>query len=138
MAITNWIWFGSPLEWASRLVEQPYAGFALRAALGMYVIWMARGFYADPLGYFRKWMPRLPELAWMRVVVRALAAFCVWGGCFIVASAIAAQILGLHGLDWAAGLVILAVVVAWLLLPKPVTPAADGEDPAGDERWRTR
>ncbi len=131
MAITNWIWFVSPLEWADHLVDRPLVGFGLRAALGLYVIWMARWFYADPLGYFRKWMPRLPEMPWMRLMIRALAAFCVWGGCFIVASAIAVQLLGLHGLDWAAGMVLLALVVAWLLLPRGQHGL--GQDEAGSD-----
>jgi hypothetical protein len=100
----------------------PVVAFGLRAALGAYIVYMARGFYADPLGYFRKWMPRMEEQAWMGPVIRFCAAFCVWGGCFIVAAAVATQILGWHGLALGFGLVVLAAVVAYLLLPRGKRP----------------
>jgi hypothetical protein len=100
------------------VLSNPVVAFALRAALGAYIIYMARGFYADPLGYFRRWMPRLPENPWEKSIIRGLACFCVWGGCFIVATAIATQIFGLHGMPLAYALVTLAAVATWFLLPR--------------------
>jgi hypothetical protein len=102
----------------TQLLANPVIAFSLRAALGVYVVWMAREFYADPMGYFRKWMPRMLELPWMRPVVRGAALFCVWGGCFIVLTAFATQIFGLHGATLAVVLVLLAALTTWLLLPK--------------------
>jgi hypothetical protein len=99
-------------------LANPVVAFLLRAALGSYVVWMARGFYADPLAYFRRWMPRMPELLWMKLLVRYAACFCVWGGCFIVATAVATQIFNLHGTVLAVGLILLAAVATYLLLPK--------------------
>ena len=100
------------------VLSNPVVAFALRAALGAYVIYMARGFYADPFGYFRKWMPGMTEHPWMRSTIRALAGFCVWGGCFIVETAIATQIFSLHGLPLAYALVTLAAIATWFLLPR--------------------
>src|ERR1700677_1875972 len=91
-------------------LSNPIVAFALRAALGSYIVYMARGFYADPFGYFRKWMPRMTESPIVRKLIRALACFCVWGGCFIVAAAIATQIFGLHGTALAYELVTLAAI----------------------------
>ena len=54
------------------VLSNPVVAFALRAALGSYVIYMARSFYADPFGYFRRWMPRMPEYGWARSGIRAL------------------------------------------------------------------
>src|SRR5271156_6361828 len=99
-------------------LSNPVVAFALRAALGAYIVYMARGFYADPFGYFRKWMPGMTESAIVRKLIRALACFCVWGGCFIVATAVATQVFGLHGTALAYELVTLAAIAAWLLLPK--------------------
>jgi hypothetical protein len=110
-------------EWLSN----PIVAFLLRAALGLYVVWMARGFYADPLGYFRKWMPRMPEFLWMKLAVRYAACFCVWGGCFILATAIATQIFNLHGTALAVGLILLAAVATYILLPKVDDRARAGE-----------
>jgi hypothetical protein len=59
-------------------------------------------------------------------VIRVLACFCLWGGCFIIAAAIAVQVLDLHGYVLAVLLIAIATIVAWLLLPK--RPAADKED----------
>jgi hypothetical protein len=100
------------------VLSNPVVAFALRAALGAYVIYMARSFYADPLGYFRKWMPRKTENPWEKSIIRGLACFCVWGGCFIVATAVATQIFGLHGLPLAYALVTLAAIATWFLLPR--------------------
>jgi hypothetical protein len=108
----------------ARVLSNPVVAFALRAALGAYIVWMARGFYADPFGYFRKWMPRLQEEPWMRSAIRGTAVFCVWGGCFIVATAVATQIFDLHGWPLAALLVLLAAIAAYFLLPGDAGPAA--------------
>jgi len=123
-------------------LSNPIVAFALRAALGAYIVWMARGFYADPLGYFRRWMPRMREEAWMRASIRGAAAFCVWGGCFIVLAAVATQIYGLHGIALAVALVLLAAVAAYFLLPAEGAPragqAARGKvgDDSGEETAR--
>jgi hypothetical protein len=108
-------------------LSNPIVAFALRAALGSYVVYMARGFYADPFAYFRKWMPRIRESAGARKLIRGLACFCVWGGCFIVAAAIATQIFSLHGLALAYGLVTLAAIATWFLLPKISPPMAEDD-----------
>jgi hypothetical protein len=50
-------------------------------------------------------------------MVRGMACFCLWGGCFIVATVIAVQIFGLHGERLAVALVALAAIATWLLLP---------------------
>lgn len=100
------------------VLSNPVVAVALRAALGAYIIYMARGFYADPLGYFRKWMPRMPENPWEKSIIRSLACFCIWGGCFIVATAVATQIFGLHGMPLAYALITLAAIATWFLLPR--------------------
>lgn len=112
------------------LLANPVVDFALRAALGLYVVWMARDFYADPLSYFRRWMPLLHELPWMRPLIRGAAAFCIWGGCFIVLAAVATLILDQHGVWVAVILVVLAAIAAYLLLPSP--PRAVSKDDARD------
>ncbi|HEX4320862.1 MAG TPA: hypothetical protein VHZ52_08170 [Acidobacteriaceae bacterium] len=114
------------------VLSNPIAAFVLRAALGAYIVYMARGFYADPFAYFRKWMPRMHEEPAVRKLIRALACFCVWGGCFIVATAVATQIFGLHGLALAYALVTLAAIATWFLLPKPSSPLA--ENGPGNDR----
>lgn len=118
------------------VLSNPIAAFALRAALGTYIVYMARGFYADPFAYFRKWMPRMNEEPAVRKLIRALACFCVWGGCFIVATAVATQIFGLHGLALAYALVTLAAIATWFLLPKPSTPLAEDGGPGNDSLGR--
>lgn len=102
----------------SQLLSNPVAAVALRTALGTYVIYMSRKFYADPTGYFRRSARGLPDAPWLESIIRAMACFCLWGGCFIVATAVAVQILGLHGDLLAVALITLAGVAAWLLLPK--------------------
>jgi hypothetical protein len=109
------------------VLSNPVVALALRLVLGGYVIFMARSFYADPFGYFRKWMPRITEDPLTRSVIRGLAAFCVWGGCFIAATAIATQIFGLHGLPLAYALVTLAAIATWFLLPKESALRPDDE-----------
>jgi hypothetical protein len=103
----------------AQLMSNPIAAVAIRALLGGYVIVMARKFYADPTGYFRKAAGPLAELPWLEPAIRALAGFCLWGGCFIVATAIAVQIFGLHGDVLGVLLVIFAAIAAWFLLPAP-------------------
>ncbi len=115
-------------------ISNPFLAVVLRAALGSYVIYMARSFYADPMGYFRKWARGMPEYSWVNQVVRGLACFCLWGGCFIVATVVAVQILGLHGDRLAVALVVLAAIAAWLLLPKRA--ARGGEDLSNADNLR--
>lgn len=120
------------MEGAADVLANPVVAFSVRAALGAYVIYMSRGFYADPLGYFRKWMPRMAENGWAKGAVRGLACFCLWGGCFIVAAAVATQIFGWHGWTLALVLVVLAAIAAWLLLPKD--PSSSTQDESGGLR----
>jgi hypothetical protein len=100
------------------MLSNPVVAVGLRAVLGSYVIYMSRKFYADPIGYFRKSARGMVDLRWLEPIIRGLACFCLWGGCFIVATAIAVQILGLHGDVLALALVTVAAVAAWLLLPR--------------------
>jgi hypothetical protein len=102
----------------AQILSNPVMALALRAALGSYVIYMARKFYADPTGYFRKSARTMIDLRRLEPIIRGLACFCLWGGCFIVATAIAVQILGLHGDVLAMGLIAVAAIAAWFLLPK--------------------
>lgn len=102
----------------AQILSNPVMALALRTALGSYVIYMARKFYADPTGYFRKSARSIIDLRRLEPVIRGLACFCLWGGCFIVATAIAVQILGLHGDVLAMGLIAVAAIAAWLLLPR--------------------
>jgi hypothetical protein len=90
----------------------------LQVALGAYVIYMARKFYVDPTGYFRKPARPMADIQWLEPVIRGLACFCLWGGCFIVATAVAVQILGLHGDVLAVALVAVAALATWFLLPR--------------------
>lgn len=122
---------------SSEVLSNPIVAFSLRAALGAYIVYMARGFYADPFGYFRRWMPRMNESANARKVIRGLACFCVWGGCFIVATAIATQIFGLHGIALAYALVTFAAIATWFLLPKSSSPLAE-DDPENDNLRRMK
>jgi hypothetical protein len=110
----------------TQLMSNPVVAVALRVALGTYVAWMARKFYADPTGYFRKSARNLVDLTWLEPIIRALACFCLWGGCFIVATAIAVQVLRLHGDLLALALVTIAAVATWFLLPRQ--RSADAED----------
>jgi ABC-type uncharacterized transport system permease subunit len=110
----------------------PAIAVALRVGLGAYVIYMARKFYEDPTSYFRKSARGLPDVPWLASLIRAMACFCLWGGCFIVATAIAVQILGLHGDLLAIALIAVAVVATYVLLPRqldiPLESPSDGED----------
>jgi hypothetical protein len=102
----------------AQLMSNPFVSVGLRVAFGAYVAYMSRKFYADPLGYFRKSARRMVDLPLLEPVVRGLACFCLWGGCFIVATAIAVQIFGLHGDILAVVLVTLAAIATWFLLPE--------------------
>lgn len=113
----------------AQVLSNPAVAVAIRTVLGGYVIFMSRRFYLDPTGYFRKSMRGLPETPWLAPVIRVLACFCLWGGCFIVATAVAVQIFGLHGDLLAVALITVAAVAAWFLLPKQ-PPAAADEDPS--------
>jgi hypothetical protein len=111
MALTDSLMLTNPLA-------NPILGVVLRVGLGAYIVYAARGFYADPLGYFRRSLRGFEAPAWLGPVVRGLAAFCMWGGCFILATEIAVQIFHLHGELTAVALVTIAVGMARLLLPK--------------------
>lgn len=104
----------------AQLLSDPVVGVILRVALGGYVIFMSRKFYADPTGYFRKSLRGRVDLSWLAPIIRGLAMFCLWGGCFIIATAVAVQILGQHGELLAIALMTLSAVGAWLLLPKQI------------------
>ncbi len=119
------------------LLSIPAVAFTLRVALGAYVLFMARGFYADPFAYFRKWMPQMPEYEWMGQLIRGAACFCVWGGCFIVATAIVTQIFGLYGWPFAILLVLLAGILTYFLLPAKVWPDSE-KPPEGNPLDRIR
>jgi hypothetical protein len=105
----------------SQPLSNPVVGVALRAAVGIYIVYMARKFYADPTGYFRKSAKQMVDVPWLAPLIRGLACFCLWGGCFIVATAFAVQILGLHGDALALALVSVAAIATWYLLPKQST-----------------
>jgi hypothetical protein len=110
----------------AQLMSNPVVSVSLRVALGTYVAYMARKFYADPIGYFRKSARNLVDLSWLEPIIRSLACFCLWGGCFIVATAITVQILGLHGDVLALALVTVAAIATWFLLPRQ--RPADAQD----------
>jgi len=101
-------------------LSDPILAVALRVALGGYAIYMSRKFYADPTGYFQKSGRNMLDYPWLKPMVRGLACFCLWGGCFIIATAVAVEMLDLHGDALAMGLalVTVAAIAAWLLLPK--------------------
>jgi type IV secretory pathway VirB6-like protein len=92
---------------------------ALRAVLGGYLIYMGRIYYADPMASFLKSARPIPYDPWVLKVIRALSVFCLWGGCFIVATAVAVQVFGLHGFLLAIALMAIATIATWLLLPRP-------------------
>ena len=60
-------------------LSDPIVAVALRVALGGYVIYMARKFYADPTGYFQKSARNMLDYPWLKPMVRGLACFCLWG-----------------------------------------------------------
>jgi hypothetical protein len=111
----------------TQLLSNPIGAIGLRAVLGGYVIYMSRKFYADPLGYFRKSARGMLEFPWLGPVVRGLACFCLWGGCFIVATVVAVQIFGLHGDVLACGLIVFAAIATWFLLPAQLDQSSGDE-----------
>jgi hypothetical protein len=113
----------------AQLLSNPIAAVGLRVVLGGYVIYMARKFYADPLGYFRKSARGMLDYPWLSQIVRGLACFCLWGGCFILATVVSVQIFGLHGEVLACALIVFAAIATWLLLP--VQPAPSAADESG-------
>ena len=104
----------------------------LRTVLGGYVIYMSRKFYADPTGYFLRSARGMADYPWLGPIVRGLAGFCLWGGCFIVATAVAVQILGLHGDVLALALVALAAIATWFLLPKSSRTGTEDQSNMGN------
>jgi hypothetical protein len=93
---------------------------------------MARYFYARPAECFRKSASVMREYPWVTQLVRGMACFCLWGGCFILATVVAVQIFGLHGNGLAVALVTLSAFGAWLLLPKD--PDASAQDRSNQNR----
>jgi hypothetical protein len=108
----------------AHLLSNPVVSVPLRVAFGGYIIYLARQFYADPTGYFRKSAPNLVDLRFIEPIIRGLACFCLWGGCFIIATAVAVQIFGLHGDVLALALVTIAAFGAWFLLPSQPAPGS--------------
>jgi hypothetical protein len=118
----------------AQLISNHIVAIALRAVLGGYVVYMARKFYADPMGYFRKSARPIPEYPWLAPMVRGLACFCLWGGCFILATDVAVQIVGLHGIGLVLPLILVAAIAIWLLLP--VQPGRTTAGRSGMENTR--
>ncbi len=96
----------------------PVVALAIRAVLGGSVIAIARYFYAHPAESFRNSARVIAEFPWITRMVRGMACFCLWGGCFILGAAVAVQIFDLHGDLLAAALVLLSALGAWMLRPK--------------------
>ncbi len=108
-------------------VSSFFMAVVFRAVLGGCVIFMARYFYAHPADCFRNPARWTEEYPWVMQVVRGLACFCIWGGCFILGTVIAVQIFGLHGDRLAVALVTLSAIATWLLLPKHADANAKDE-----------
>ncbi len=106
------------------ILSHPILDLAVRVFLGGYLIYMGRVYYADPLASFRGSSRPLPFDPWVRQTLRALAGFCLWGGCFILAAAVAVRVFGMHGYLLALALIAVTSVATWLLLPK--SPSANG------------
>jgi len=116
----------------AHILSNPLLALAVRATLGGCLIYMGRVYYADPLASFRGSKRPLPFDPWVRKALRAMAGFCLWGGCFILAAALAVRLLDLHGYLLALALMGVATVATWLLLPR---------DPSENGRfriWKTR
>ncbi len=99
-------------------LSNPYVAMALRITLGGCLIYMARDFYANPAASFRSSARWVAEYPWVLQLVRGMACFCLWGGCFILGTVIAVQFFGLHGYGLAVALAFLSAIAAWFLLPK--------------------
>lgn len=102
----------------AHILSHPIAAFVLRAILSGTLIYIGRGFYADPLASFRNSARPLPYDPWVRQALRVMAGFCLWGGCFIFATTVAVHFFGFHGRGLAVVLLAIATVAAWILLPK--------------------
>jgi hypothetical protein len=103
----------------AHILSHPIAALAIRATLGGTLIYIGRAFYADPLASFRGSSRPLPYDPWVRQTLRAMAGFCLWGGCFVFATAVAVQIFGLHARGLVVALLAIATIAAWILLPRP-------------------
>ena len=103
----------------ARILSHPFIALALRVTLGGYLIYLGRVYYADPLASFRGSARPLPFDPWVRQVLRAVAGFCLWGGCFILGAAIATRVFDLHGTLLALALIVIASIATWILLPNP-------------------
>jgi hypothetical protein len=130
MAFTSFVTSLQSLTMITNPLAEPILGLVLRVGLGAYIVYAARGFYADPLGYFRKALRGFEAPTWLGPVVRGLSVFCLWGGCFILATAIAVQVFHLHGELTAVALVTVAAGMAWLLLPKGAESSGGTNDGA--------
>ncbi len=102
----------------------PVVALAIRAVLGASVILMARYFYAHPADCFRNSSRVIAEYPWIVQLVRGMACFCLWGGCFILGAAVAVQLFDLHGDLLAAALVLISALGAWMFLPKNSSTSA--------------
>lgn len=100
---------------------------ALRVVLGSYVIYMGRNLYTNPGSYFASSARWVLAYTWVRILLRSLACFCIWGGCFILATVVAVQIFNMHGNDLAVELAVFATIATWLLLPNNSTAGAKGK-----------
>jgi hypothetical protein len=109
---------GTDMTDLAHILSHPIAAFAIRATLGGTLIYIGREFYMDPLASFRGSARPLPYDPWVRKALRAVAGFCLWGGCFIFAAAVAVQIFGLHGQGLAVALLVIATIATWILLPR--------------------
>lgn len=118
----------------AQFFSNPIVAVAARMALGGCVIYMARVLYVDPVAYFRSSTRSVPDSPGMRLALRCLACFCLWGGCFILATVIAVQILDLHSNALGPGLVTFSAIAAWLLLPR--LSGAKAEENSGTENTR--
>lgn len=115
---------GTDMTEVAHILNSPIAAFALRAILGGTLIYIGREYYEDPLASFRKSARPLPFDPWVRRTLRAMAGICLWGGCFIFATAVAVQIFGIHAHGLAVALLTIATIATWILLPR--TPSTGG------------
>jgi len=104
------------------ILSYPIVALAVRAILGGVLICMGRAFYADPMASFRGSSRPFPYDPWVRHSLRAMAGFCLWGGCFIFATTIAVQVFGFHGKGLAVVLLAIATLATWILLPRSSYP----------------